>query len=990
MISQMSHVMTLANSVIGVSVLAMPFCFKQCGIVLAVLVLLLCSTLSRLACHFLIKSAVISRRRNFELLAFHAFGHMGKFLAELLIIGFMLGTCIAYFVVVGDLGPQIITKMMDKTQGEIRTSLLIVTGVFIVLPLGLLRNIDSLASICTATIVFYLCLVLKIVGESTLHIFAGDWFDSVNYWRPAGILQCLPIFSMALFCQTQLFEIYETIPNVSLEKMNDVVRGALNICTLVYMCVGLFGYIAFCTQSFTGNILLSFEPSITSELIKLGFVFSVAFSFPLVIFPCRASLNSLLFRRVYTHEPSINYLSESRFRCLTIAIVSISLIIGILVPNIEFVLGIVGSTIGVMICLIFPAVFFISISSKNTNERLVAQGILIIGVWIMVLGTYANLYAMEESTNAKLVITNKPLGQINLPLNIIKDDLRIIPDVPNSLELIPRAKDKINKLPNNNVLDKTLDLKVKDVRQEPPIPVERVIVTEKQSVEKSDKAVDTPVPEIKEIEVETVKTLNENLNAQLQGAVNTDIPKIDESVTLKAEEKIKIIEEKERSVDLQKNDNLINLDAIKKEESELAADGDVANARAAERHEELRKTLEKHKLEQRQMMQEQKKILKDIKEQKQEFEREKQRMAKDEILKKSEKKIQINKEDILPESKTDLRENDEKVVENKEISIEEKNKIVLEEKQWNVANKIKINEKQSQDKNNNMAAENSKTKLDSFQEISRNEDVEALQKKTENVPDKSLFIKEVVINREIPERSLHKERQDEMKVERIEFNDSKSMKGPILNVLSKGALQKSIAEEVFAKESDNRQIKEEKREALINGVMNMSEELQGKYDDRYSVPVALKMMNQSKSDKVIVSPSNTSEPESLAIHRDILENNEREKRDVDEEVNVNDTKFSSRQTEKSQSLIKDVNDVDRGTCSKLQEDSKNYEDKKFDKRIIKPSTTEVPLIKTNVYLSEQGITKTISMDPHVAFNVEYVNMKQRDLKVLNPKDNVEI
>lgn len=156
----------------------------------------------------------------------------------------------------------------------------------------------------------------------------------------------------------------------------------------------LFLYIA-------GNILLSFEPSITSELIKLGFVFSVAFSFPLVIFPCRASLNSLLFRRVcmffqkekfkpkyitpifnlffivvyqvHTHEPSINYLSESRFRCLTIAIVSISLIIGILVPNIEFVLGIVGSTIGVMICLIFPTVFFVSINSKNTNERLVAQ-----------------------------------------------------------------------------------------------------------------------------------------------------------------------------------------------------------------------------------------------------------------------------------------------------------------------------------------------------------------------------------------------------------------------------------------------------------------------------------------------------------------------------------------------------------------------------------------------------------------------------------------
>jgi len=534
-----------------------------------------------------------------------------------------------------------------------------------------------------------------------------------------------------------------------------------------------------------------------------------------------------------------------------------------------------------------------------------------------------------------------------------------------------------------------LDLKVKDVRQEPPIPVERVIVTEKQSIEKPDKAaVDTLVPEIKEIEVETVKPLNENLNVQLQVAVNTDIAKIDESVTLKAEEKIKIIEEKERSVDLQKNDNLINLDAIKKEESELAADGDVANARAAERHEQLRKTLEKHKLEQREMMQEQKKILKDIKEQKQEFEREKQRMAKDEILKKNEKKI--DNEDLLPKSKTDLKENDRKIVENKEISIEEKNNKVLEEKQWNAVNKIKINEKpQSQDENNNIAAE-SKKKLDSFQEISPNEDIEALQKISGNVPDKS-FIKEVAIDREISERLLHKEKQDDTKIERIEFNDLKNMKGPILNILSKGAIQRSIAEEVLVKENDNRQIKEEKREAIRNGVMNMSEELQGKYDDKYSVPVALKMMNQSKLDNTIVSSSNKSEPEVSIVHRDILENNEREKRDVDKKVNVNDTNFSDRLSKKSESFIKDVNNVDRGTCSKLQENSKSYEDKKFDKRITKSSTTEVPLIKTNIYLSEQEITKTISMDaPHDALNVEYINMKQRDLKALNPKSNVEI
>ncbi|KYM80957.1 Putative sodium-coupled neutral amino acid transporter 10 [Atta colombica] len=919
MISQMSHVMTLANSIIGVSVLAMPFCFKQCGIVLAVLVLLLCSTLSRLACYFLVKSAVISRRRNFELLAFHAFGHMGKFLAELFIIGFMLGTCIAYFVVVGDLGPQIICKMMSKNPADIRTSLLIFTGLFIVLPLGLLRNIDSLSSICTATIVFYLCLVLKIMGESTLHIFMGDWFNNVNYWRPAGILQCLPIFSMALFCQTQLFEIYETIPNVSLEKMNDVVRGALNICTLVYMCVGLFGYIAFCTQPFTGNILLSFEPSITSELIKLGFVFSVAFSFPLVIFPCRASLNSLLFRRVYTHEPSVNYLSEFRFRCLTIAIVSISLIVGILVPNIEFVLGIVGSTIGVMICLIFPTIFFISISSKNTNERLIAQFILIVGVWIMILGTYANLYAIEKSTNTKLAVTNKPLVQINnLPLEIIKDDLHIIPDIPNSLELIPRAKDKINQLPDINVIDKTLDLKVEDVRQEPPIPVERII-SEKPNVEKSDKiVVGSLVPEIKNID-ETIK--NENLNAQAQIAINIDNAKIDKPVTLKAEEKIKIIEEKEQSLDLQKNDNLV-LDAIKKEESELAADGDMANARAVERHEQLRKTLEKHKLEQRQMMQEQKEILKDIKEQKQEFEREKQRMAKDEILKKNEK-VQIDvKENILPENNLIENSKKENSIKNEMNIIEKNNKEILK-KDW--------------------------------------------------------------------KKLLQKEKQDKTKVEKIEFNDSKNMKGPILNALTKGVLQRSVMEEELAKKNNNHQLKQEKREILTNEVVNASDKSQEKYDEKYFVPIALKMMNQSKLEKMIVPSLNKSEPEILVIRRDILENNEREKRDIDREASVNDTKIESDHlTKKPESLVKDANDANSETCSKLRENSKKSEaEKESESRVIKLSTTEVPLINTNLYLSEQKIMKTISIDQHAALDSKYASMNQED-KVLSPKDKTEI
>lgn len=80
------------------------------------------------------------------------------------------------------------------------------------------------------------------------------------------------------------------------------------------------------------------------------------------------------------HETLSSHIPETRFKCLTIGIISMSLTVGLLIPNIELVLGLVGSTIGVLICVMFPAVAFISISTKNTQERLLAQVIIYIEI----------------------------------------------------------------------------------------------------------------------------------------------------------------------------------------------------------------------------------------------------------------------------------------------------------------------------------------------------------------------------------------------------------------------------------------------------------------------------------------------------------------------------------------------------------------------------------------------------------------------------------
>jgi len=257
------------------------------------------------------------------------------------------------------------------------------------------------------------------VMSSWSSLIDGSWISLVNYWRTQGVLQCLPIFCMALSCQAQVFEIYDGLPNASPETMGNVVKNAVNLCSASYICIGFFGYVTFCTSDVGGNILTVFAPGFVVQIFKLGFVLSVAVSFPLIVFPCRTSIHSLLFRKGVAGpaEALSNYIPPTKFNVITVGVLGVTLFLGVMIPDIEFVLGIVGSTIGSAVGIIFPSLMFIRVQQKNTMEKFFAQIILVIGVGMMVVGTYSNLNeanrSMEsimEEKNAHIELVEKSLG----------------------------------------------------------------------------------------------------------------------------------------------------------------------------------------------------------------------------------------------------------------------------------------------------------------------------------------------------------------------------------------------------------------------------------------------------------------------------------------------------------------------------------------------------------------------------------------------------
>ena len=83
---------------------------------------------------------------------------------------------------------------------------------------------------------------------------------------------------------------------------------------------------------------------------------------------------------VSPYDPNGNEsIPEFRFKAMTAFIIGSTLLVGLAVPNIEFVLGLVGATIGTVVCVILPSICLLQVTDvdKSSKDRPKAQVLII-------------------------------------------------------------------------------------------------------------------------------------------------------------------------------------------------------------------------------------------------------------------------------------------------------------------------------------------------------------------------------------------------------------------------------------------------------------------------------------------------------------------------------------------------------------------------------------------------------------------------------------
>uniref|UniRef100_A0A3B3ZYL5 Amino acid transporter transmembrane domain-containing protein n=1 Tax=Periophthalmus magnuspinnatus TaxID=409849 RepID=A0A3B3ZYL5_9GOBI len=186
----------------------------------------------------------------------------------------------------------------------------------------------------------------------------------------------VPILAFAFVCHPEVLPIYSELKR-SRKKMQNVSNLSILAMLIMYMLSALFGYLTFYAELLhTFTKVYKFDTMLL--LVRLAVLTAVTLTVPIVLFPIRSSITTLLF--------SGREFSWIRHMLIAAGILAFNNLLVIFVPTIRDIFGFIASA-ATMLIFILPSAFYLRlVKSKpmSSPQKIGAAIFLVVGVIFMI------------------------------------------------------------------------------------------------------------------------------------------------------------------------------------------------------------------------------------------------------------------------------------------------------------------------------------------------------------------------------------------------------------------------------------------------------------------------------------------------------------------------------------------------------------------------------------------------------------------------------
>ncbi|XP_033029760.1 probable sodium-coupled neutral amino acid transporter 6 isoform X3 [Lacerta agilis] len=199
----------------------------------------------------------------------------------------------------------------------------------------------------------------------------------------------IPTMAFSFLCHTSVLPIYCELQSPSKSRMQKVANTGISLSFLVYFVSALFGYLTF-YDHVDSELLQGYSTYLPHDTVimtvKLGILFAVLLTVPLIHFPARKAVMMVFF----SHLP----FSLMCHILVTLALNATVFLIAMYVPDIRHLFGVVGSTTSTCLLFIYPGLFYLKISTEDfiSRQKLGACALLVLGLLFGIVSLVLIIY----------------------------------------------------------------------------------------------------------------------------------------------------------------------------------------------------------------------------------------------------------------------------------------------------------------------------------------------------------------------------------------------------------------------------------------------------------------------------------------------------------------------------------------------------------------------------------------------------------------------